>query len=192
MTNKKYTYDEVFEASKEYFNGDELAAKVFVDKYALQNKLGEYLELTPRDMHWRLAKEFARIELKYPNPMSVQEIFDLLDQFKYVIPQGSPMSGIGNDDQIMSISNCFVLDAPEDSYAGIMHTDQQEAHLFRRRGGVGFDLSKIRPKGLPTQNAAKTTDGIGVFMERFFFDLSRSGHERAQRRTHDDDQRSSS
>lgn len=167
MTNKKYTYEEVFEASKEYFNGDELAAKVFVDKYALQNKQGEYLELTPTDMHWRLAKEFARIEQKYPNPMSEQEIFDLLDKFKYVIPQGSPMSGIGNDDQIMSISNCFVLDAPEDSYAGIMHTDQQQVHLMRRRGGVGFDISKIRPAGMPTANAAKTTDGISVFMERF-------------------------
>lgn len=167
MTNKKYTYDEVFEASKTYFNGDELAAKVFVDKYALQNKSGEYLELTPTDMHWRLAKEFARIEQKYPNPMSEQEIFDLLDQFKYVIPQGSPMFGIGNDHFVQSLGNCFVVPSPLDSYGSILQADQQLAQLMKRRSGVGIDISNIRPKGLATNNAAKTTDGIGIFMERY-------------------------
>src|SRR3990167_2233231 len=164
---RKYSYKEVFEESKKYFDGDEIAAKVFVDKYALQNEAGEYLELIPADMHRRLAKELARIEGNYPNPMSETEIFSLLDRFKYIVPQGSPMSGIGNSYQIMSLSNCFVLESPLDSYSGILKTDQEQAHIMRRRGGVGFDISNIRPKGLPTKNAAKVTDGIGLFMERF-------------------------
>lgn len=164
---KTYTYKEVVDSSIEYFNGDELAAKVFADKYALQNLDGEYLELTPTDMHHRLAKEFARIESKYPNPMTEEEIFSLFDRFKYVVPQGSPMSGIGNPYQIQSISNCFVLHPPTDSYAGILYTDQEQAQIMKRRGGVGFDISKIRPKGGKTSNASKTTDGIGLFMQRF-------------------------
>lgn len=164
---KQHTYDETFQASKEYFKGDELAAKVFVDKYALQDSKGNFLEKTPSDMHHRLAKEFARIESKYPNPMSESEIFDLLDGFKYVVPQGSPMFGIGNPYQVVSLSNCYVLESPYDSYAGILKTDQEQAHVYRRRGGIGFDISNIRPKGLDINNAAKTTDGIGLFMERF-------------------------
>lgn len=160
------TYDEVLAASTKYFDGDELAAKVFF-KYALQSPDGEYLELTPEDMHKRLAKEFARIEQRYPNPLSEEEIFGYFDHFKYIIPQGSPMAGIGNPWQNMSISNCFVIDSPYDSYAGILKADQEEAQIMKRRGGVGFDISTIRPKGMSTANAAKTTDGIAVFMERF-------------------------
>lgn len=166
-----YSYEEVLAGSLKYFNGDELAAKVFVDKYALQNKEGAYLELTPKDMHKRLAKEFARIENKYPNPMSEDEIFNLLDNYKYVCAQGSPMSAIGNPYQIQSLSNCFVIQGVYsdklDSYGGIMLADQELAQIFKRRGGVGQDISGIRPKGVKTSNAAKTTDGIGVFMERF-------------------------
>jgi ribonucleoside-diphosphate reductase alpha chain len=164
---KKYTYQEVYNASLDYFDNDDLAAKVFVDKYALQDTDGKYDELTPLDMHKRLAKEFSRIENKYPNPMSEEEILNLFDKFKYIVPQGSPLNGINNPYQIQSVSNCFVLESPEDSYSGIMKTDQEEAHIMRRRGGVGFDISKIRPKGLSTNNAAKTTDGIGLFMQRF-------------------------
>ncbi len=162
-----YDYNEVYQASLEYFNGDELAASVFAGKYALQDGEGRYLEKTPKDMHKRLAKEFARIEKKYPNPMSELEIFSLLDGFKYIVPQGSPMSGIGNESKIQSLSNCFVIQAPYDSYAGILTTDQEQVQIMKRRGGVGFDVSTIRPKGLNTSNAAKTTDGIEVFMERF-------------------------
>lgn len=167
MEKTTYTHEEALEASKQYFNGDELAADVFVSKYALKNNNGELVEKTPTDMHKRLSKEFARIESKYPNPLSEETIFGLLDRFKYIVPQGSPMSAIGNDYQIQSASNCFVLDSPLDSYAGILHTDQQQAQIMKRRGGVGFDISNIRPKGMTTQNAARTTDGIGVFMERF-------------------------
>lgn len=163
----KYTYDEVFSASLEYFDNDDLAAKVFVDKYALQNNNGEYLEKTPTDMHRRLAKEFARIEAKYPNPMNEEEIFNLLDKFKYIVPQGSPMFGVGNDYYVQSLGNCFVVESPYDSYGGILKTDQELVQLMKRRAGVGVDVSNIRPKGSPAQNAAKTTDGIGVFMERF-------------------------
>ena len=166
-----YTYEQVLEASKEYFNGDELAAKIFTDKYALQNEKSEYVELTPRDMHWRLSNEFARIESKYPNPISANEIFNLLDNFKYIVPQGSPMSAIGNPYQLQSLSNCFVIQgvysSKLDSYGGILLADQELAQVFKRRGGCGHDISGIRPKGVPTSNAAKTTDGIGVFMERF-------------------------
>jgi len=151
----------------EYFNGDELAANVFLSKYALRDESGNLLENSPRDMHHRLAREFARIEAKYPNPMSKETIFNLLDGFKYIVPQGSPMSGIGNDYQIQSISNCFVIDQPYDSYGGILFADQEQVQIMKRRGGVGFDISTIRPRGMNTSNAAKTTDGIGVFMERF-------------------------
>ena len=162
-----YNYNEVYQASLEYFSGDELAASVFAGKYALQDEEGNYLEKTPDDMHKRLATEFARIENKYPNPMNRHEIFGLLKDFKYIVPQGSPMSGIGNDAKIQSLSNCFVIKAPYDSYAGILTTDQEQVQIMKRRGGVGFDVSTIRPKGLTTSNAAKTTDGIEVFMERF-------------------------
>lgn len=158
---------DALEASKVYFAGDELAADVFVGKYALRDNDNNLLESTPEDMHRRLAKEFARIEKKYPNPLSEDEIFGYFDHFKYLIPQGSPMSAIGNPFQIQSISNCFVIPSPHDSYAGILTTDQQQAQIMKRRGGVGFDISNIRPKGSSTLNAAKTTDGIGVFMERF-------------------------
>lgn len=160
-------YSEALEQAKEYFQKDELAATTFLGKYALTKPNGDILEPTPDLMHKRLAKEFARIEAKYQNPLSEAEIFTYFDKFKYIIPQGSPMAGIGNPYQIMSISNCFVIPSPADSYGGILFTDQQQAQIMKRRGGVGFDISTIRPKGLLTNNAAKTTDGIGVFMERF-------------------------
>ena len=153
--------------SLDYFGGDNLAASVFVTKYALTDAAGDVLEATPEGMHWRLAREFARIESTYANPMGEQEIFELLDRFKYVVPQGSPMAGIGNPHQIQSISNCFVIDSPEDSYGGILKSDQELVQIAKRRGGVGFDISTIRPKGLNTANAARTTDGIEVFMDRF-------------------------
>ena len=162
-----YDYNEVYQASLEYFNGDELAASVFAGKYALQDNRGNYLELTPTDMHKRISKELARIEAKHPNPMSEIEIFSLLNKFKYIVPQGSPMSGIGNEAKIQSLSNCFVIESPADSYAGILKTDQEQVQIMKRRGGVGFDISTIRPKGMFTSNAAKTTDGIEVFLERF-------------------------
>jgi len=162
-----YKYEEVFKASIEYFNGDELAASVFAGKYALQDTEGNYLELTPDDMHQRLASEFAGIEAKYDNSMYYEEIYDLFKDFKYVIPQGSPMSGIGNEAKLQSLSNCFVIEAPEDSYGGILKADQEQVQIMKRRGGVGFDISTIRPKGMYTSNAAKTTDGIEVFLDRF-------------------------
>lgn len=166
-----YTYSQVFDATVEYFQGDEFAAKVFVDKYALQNLSGEYLETTPTDMHHRLTKEFVRIEEKYPNPLTYDAIFGLLDHFKYIVPQGSPMSAIGNPHQLQSLSNCFVIQGVYsnklDSYGGIMLADQELAQIMKRRGGVGLDISGIRPKNVITNNAARTTDGIGVFMERF-------------------------
>ncbi len=167
MSDKKtYTYDEVRAESIKYFKGDELAAEVFAGKYALRDMTGKIYELTPTDMHKRLAKEFARVELKYPNPMSEDEIFDLLSSWK-IVPQGSPMSAMGNPFQFQSLSNCFVIKSPEDSYGGILRADQEQAQIMKRRGGVGFDVSNIRPRGLTTSNAARTTDGIGVFMERF-------------------------
>ena len=153
--------------SLKYFNDDNLAASVFVTKYALTDPAGKLLEATPEDMHHRLAAEFARIESKYDNPMTEEEIFSLLDRFRYVVPQGSPMAGIGNPHQVQSISNCFVIDAPEDSYGGILKSDQELVQIAKRRGGIGFDISTIRPKGLNTANAARTTDGIEVFMDRF-------------------------
>jgi ribonucleoside-diphosphate reductase alpha chain len=166
-----HSYSQVYEASIEYFQGDEFAAKVFVDKYALQDLNNTYLELTPADMHRRLSKEFARIEQKYPNPLSEDAIFSLLDHYQYIVPQGSPMSAIGNPYQIQSLSNCFVIQGVHssklDSYGGIMLADQELAQIMKRRGGVGQDISGIRPRGVITQNSAKTTDGIGVFMERF-------------------------
>ena len=162
-----YTHEQVIQASTEYFHGDELAASVFAGKYALQDLEGNYLEESPKDMHRRLASEFARIEQNYPHPMSEEEIYSLLENFKYVVPQGSPMSGIGNDYQIQSISNCFVIASPEDSYGGILKTDQEQVQIMKRRGGVGFDVSNIRPKNLATSNAAKTTSGLEVFLDRF-------------------------
>lgn len=160
-------YKQAIEESLTYFEGNKIAAKVFVDKYALRDAQGRFLESSPRAMHKRLAREFARIESKYPNPLSEDQLFGYLDQFRYIIPQGSPMAGIGNPFQVMSISNCFVIQSPYDSYGGILKSDQEQAQIMKRRGGVGFDISTIRPRGLPTANAAQTTDGIGVFMERF-------------------------
>jgi len=162
----KYTREDALNVSQVYFNGDELAASVFVDKYALRNTEGEFLETHPTHMHRRLAKEFARIESKYPNPMSEDEIFGYFDRWE-IVPQGSPMSAIGNPYKIQSLSNCFVIKSPEDSYGGIMFADQEQAQIMKRRGGVGFDISTLRPKGMNTANAAGTTDGIGIFMERF-------------------------
>jgi ribonucleoside-diphosphate reductase alpha chain len=161
-----YSESEVFEESLKYFKGDGLAADV-IKKYLLQNQEKEFLEKSPDQMHRRLAKEFARIEKTYPNPLSEDEIYELLKDFKYLVAQGSPMSAIGNEHQFQSLSNCFVIDQPEDSYGGILLADQEQVQLMKRRGGVGFDISKIRPRGMTTSNAAKTTAGIGVFMERF-------------------------
>ncbi len=163
----KYDYQEAYNESLEYFSGDELAANVVTTKYLLTDKHGDYLEKSPEEMHKRIASELARIEQKYPNPMSYDEIFGMLDRFKYIVPQGSPMSGIGNHERVQSLSNCFVIPAPEDSYGGILKADQELVQIAKRRGGVGFDLSTIRPKGLSTANAARTTDGIEVFMDRF-------------------------
>lgn len=162
-----YSHEEAMNASMAYFNQDSLASNVFIGKYALRNEKGELLESNPEQMHRRLAKEFARIEAKYPNPLSEEEIFSYLDQFSTIIPQGSPMAGIGNNYQVMSLGNCFTLPPPHDSYSGICFTDQQQAQIMKRRGGVGYDISPIRPKGQRTENAAGTTDGIGIFMERF-------------------------
>ena len=162
-----YSYDEVFSATLEYFNGDELATKAWIGKYCLKNEKGDLLEKTPTDMHKRLAKEFARIEQKYPNPLSEDEIFSLLDKFKYIVPQGSPMSGIGNNHQVVSLSNCYVVGNNSDSYGGIMQLDQEQAHLMKRRGGVGMDLSHIRPKGSSVKNSALTSTGVVPFMERY-------------------------
>ncbi len=161
------SYQESFQKSLGYFNQDELAASVFVGKYALTDNDGDIKELTPDDMHRRLAKEFVRIEKKYLNPISEDEIYELMKDFKFVVPQGSPMNAIGNDYSIQSVSNCFVIEPCFDSYGGILKTDQEQVQLMKRRGGVGHDISNIRPKGLYTNNAAKTTDGIGVFLERF-------------------------
>ncbi len=165
--SKFYTYQQAYESCLEYFSGDELAANVTVTKYLLTDTDGNFLEKNPDDMHRRIASELARAESKYSNPMSEEEIYSLLKDFKYVVPQGSPMSGIGNNTRVQSLSNCFVIPAPEDSYGGILKTDQELVQIAKRRGGVGFDLSTIRPKGLSTANAARTTDGIEVFMDRF-------------------------
>ncbi len=164
-----YSLDEAYQASLNYFNGDELAARVWVNKYALKDSFGNLFELTPDDMHKRIASEISRIEQKYPNPLSDEEIFDVIKGFKYIIPQGSPMTGIGNPYQIASLSNCFVIgsDGPSDSYGGIMKTDQEQVQLMKRRGGVGHDLSHIRPKSSPVKNSALTSTGLVPFMERF-------------------------
>ena len=169
MEKKTYTYDEAYSASLEYFKGDELAARVWVNKYAVKDSFGVIYEQTPVDMHWRIANEIARIEAKYQNPMSAEEIFGLLDHFKYIVPQGSPMTGIGNDFQIASLSNCFVigLDGNADSYGGIIRIDEEQVQLMKRRGGVGHDLSHIRPKGSPVKNSALTSTGLVPFMERY-------------------------
>ncbi|TYB79526.1 adenosylcobalamin-dependent ribonucleoside-diphosphate reductase [Bizionia myxarmorum] len=166
---KTYTQEEAFEASLKYFKGDELAARVWINKYALKDSQGHIYELTPNDMHTRIAKEIARVEARYPNPMSEQEIFDLIKDFKYIVPQGSPMAGIGNPFQTASLSNCFVIgnDGDSDSYGGIMKIDQEQVQLMKRRGGVGHDLSHIRPKGSPVKNSALTSTGIVPFMERY-------------------------
>lgn len=164
-----YSHEEALAATIEYFKGDTLAADVWINKYALKNRDGELLEKTPDDMHRRIAREIARIEKKYPNPMSEELIFDLLKDFRYIIPQGSPMAGIGNNFQISSLSNCFVIgnDTPSDSYGGIMKIDQEQVQLMKRRGGVGHDLSHIRPQGSLVQNSALTSTGIVPFMERY-------------------------
>lgn len=163
---QSYTRDEVHRATLAYFDGDEFATDNFVKKYALKTN-GDFLELTPEDMHRRMARELARIESKYPNPLPEEEIFRLFDRFKWIVPQGSPMSGIGNKEKYQSISNCFVIASPHDSYGGILKADQEQAQVMKRRGGVGFDISTIRPKNLKTANAAETTDGISVFMQRY-------------------------
>ena len=166
---KKITFQDALKESVKYFKGDELAASVWVNKYAMKDSYGNLYEKSPVDMHWRLANKFAEIEQKYPNPMSKEEIFALLDGFKYVIPQGGPMTGIGNDYQVASLSNCFVIghDRPADSYGGIMKMDEEQVQLMKRRGGVGHDLSHIRPAGTPVLNSALTSTGLVPFMERY-------------------------
>lgn len=168
-SNKTFTYDEAMEASLRYFDGDELAARVWVNKYAMKDSFGNIFEKSPEDMHWRIANEVARIEGKYANPMTAQEVFGLLDHFRYIIPAGSPMTGIGNAHQIASLSNCFVvgLDGNADSYGAIMRIDEEQVQLMKRRGGVGHDLSHIRPKGSPVNNSALTSTGLVPFMERY-------------------------
>ncbi len=170
MENKKsYSYQEVYDASLKYFEGDELAARVWASKYALKDSYGNIYERTPDDMHHRIAGEIARIEQKYPNPLSEQELFDLMRHFRYIVPQGSPMAGIGNNFQVGSLSNCFVIgiDGEPDSYGGIIKIDEEQVQLMKRRGGVGHDLSHIRPKGSPVKNSALTSTGLVPFMERY-------------------------
>ena len=169
MEKKTYSYDEAFNASLQYFNGDELAARVWVNKYAVKDSFGNIYEKSPEDMHWRIANEVARIEAKYPNGLKAEELFNLFDHFKYIIPQGSPMTGIGNDFQVASLSNCFVigLDGSADSYGAIIRIDEEQVQLMKRRGGVGHDLSHIRPKGSPVKNSALTSTGLVPFMERY-------------------------
>lgn len=167
--SKNFAFEEAFEEALKYFAGDELAARVWVNKYSMKDSFGNIYEKSPEDMHWRIANEIARIEKKYKNPMSAREIFDLLDHFKYVIPAGSPMTGIGNNHQVASLSNCFVigLDGDADSYGAIMRIDEEQVQLMKRRGGVGHDLSHIRPKGSPVNNSALTSTGLVPFMERY-------------------------
>ena len=169
MGRNKYTFEDAYAASVKYFDGDELAAKVWVSKYALKDSYGNIYELTPADMHHRLASEFSRIERLYPNPLSEDQIFELLDKFAYIVPQGSPMAGIGNDFQTGSLSNCFVvgLDGHPDSYGSIIKIDEEQVQLMKRRGGVGHDLSDLRPKGMPVKNSALTSTGLVPFMERY-------------------------
>ena len=166
---KAVKYEDAVAASKEYFQGDELAAQVWVSKYALKDSFGNIYETSPEDMHHRIAGELARIESNYPNPLSESQIFELLDHFRYVIPQGGPMTGIGNNMQVASLSNCFVIGHknPADSYGGIFRMDEEQVQLMKRRGGVGHDLSHIRPSGSPVLNSALTSTGIVPFMERY-------------------------
>ncbi len=166
---KTYTYDEAFAESLEYFGGDELAARVWVNKYAMKDSFGKIYEKSPEQMHWRIANEIARIEQKYPHPLTAQEIFDTLDHFRYIIPAGSPMTGIGNNHQVASLSNCFVIgiEGDADSYGAVMRTDEEQVQLMKRRGGVGHDLSQLRPKGSPVNNSALTSTGLVPFMERY-------------------------
>ena len=167
--SKTYSFDEAFEASLRYFDGDELAARVWVNKYAMKDSFGNIYEKSPEDMHWRIANEVARIEKKYKNAISAQDVFELLDHFRYIIPAGSPMTGIGNNYQIASLSNCFVigLDGDADSYGAILRIDEEQVQLMKRRGGVGHDLSHVRPKGSPVNNSALTSTGLVPFMERY-------------------------
>ncbi len=169
MERQTYTYDEAFEASLQYFKGDELAARVWVNKYAVKDSFGNIFEKSPEDMHWRIANEVARIEAKYKNGLSAQQLYEVLDHFKYIVPQGSPMTGIGNDFQVASLSNCFVIgiDGAADSYGAIIRIDEEQVQLMKRRGGVGHDLSHIRPKGSPVKNSALTSTGLVPFMERY-------------------------
>ena len=166
---KTYNYQQAYEASLKYFDGDELAARVWATKYALKDSFGHLYELTPDDMHRRIAREIARIENKYPNPLSEDRLFDLMSHFRYIVPQGSPMAGIGNNFQVGSLSNCFVvgLDGEPDSYGGILKIDEEQVQLMKRRGGVGHDLSHIRPKGSPVKNSALTSTGLVPFMVRY-------------------------
>ena len=169
MEKKTYSYEEAFEASLKYFGGDELAARVWVNKYAMKDSYGNIFEKSPEDMHWRIANEVARIEKKYKNPLTAEQIFELLDHFRYVVPAGSPMTGIGNHYQVASLSNCFVigLEGNADSYGAILRIDEEQVQLMKRRGGVGHDLSHIRPKGSPVNNSALTSTGLVPFMERY-------------------------
>ena len=169
MEKQTYTYDEAFEASLQYFKGDELAARVWVNKYAVKDSFGNIFEKSPEDMHWRIANEVTRIEAKYKNGLNAQQLYELLDHFKYIVPQGSPMTGIGNDFQVASLSNCFVIgiDGAADSYGAIIRIDEEQVQLMKRRGGVGHDLSHIRPKGSPVKNSALTSTGLVPFMERY-------------------------
>ena len=166
---KTYTQEQAYQSSLTYFKGDDLAARVWVNKYALKDSNGAIYELTPDDMHRRIAKEIARIEQNYPNSMNENQVFDLIKNFKYIVPQGSPMAGIGNPYQIASLSNCFVIgnEGSSDSYGGIMKIDQEQVQLMKRRGGVGHDLSHIRPKSSPVKNSALTSTGLVPFMERY-------------------------
>ena len=181
MEKQIYSYEEAYEESLRYFQGDELAARVWVNKYAVKDSFGNIYEKSPEDMHWRIANEVARIESKYPNALTAKELYDLLDHFRYIVPQGSPMTGIGNDYQVASLSNCFVIgvDGAADSYGAIIKIDEEQVQLMKRRGGVGHDLSHIRPKGSPVKNSALTSTGLVPFMERY----SNSTREVAQGRT---------
>jgi ribonucleoside-diphosphate reductase alpha chain len=169
VEQKTYSYEEAYEETLRYFQGDELAARVWVNKYAVKDSYGNIYEKSPADMHWRIANEVARVEAKYANPLSADELFALLDKFKYIVPQGSPMTGIGNNYQVASLSNCFVIgvDGEADSYGAIFKVDEEQVQLMKRRGGVGHDLSHIRPKGSPVKNSALTSTGLVPFMERY-------------------------
>ncbi|MDX1407752.1 MAG: ribonucleoside-diphosphate reductase, adenosylcobalamin-dependent, partial [Saprospiraceae bacterium] len=166
-TKKGYRYEDALQAALAYFQQDELAATVWLNKYALKDGHGRIYEATPDEMHRRIARELSRIEQKYPNPLPEEQIYELLKDFRYLVPQGGPMAGIGNPYQVSSLSNCFVIGAGADSYGGIMQTDEEQTQLMKRRGGVGHDLSHIRPKGSPVKNSALTSTGIVPFMQRY-------------------------